>query len=157
MLLKTIRDMLVGTIIAGGVTAALAVGTPPTPATGPGLVDGTWLNGLAGGQNATFVSGLTATGTTQATALQLSAGIQLIEIDTVAASTGVALPACVAGTELSIYNNGASTLTVYPQIANNALTAAQDTINNATSFSGGIATHVIVWFACAKNGVWAAK
>ncbi len=121
------------------------------------MPDGTWLNGLAGGQNATFQSGIAAAGTTQATATQLAAGIQLFEIDTAAASSGVALPACVGGTELSIYNNGASTLTVYPLIINNPITAAQDTINSGTSFSGGIAQHVIVWFACAKNGVWGAK
>lgn len=133
---------------------ALAVtGTPPVA--GPALQDGNWLNGLASGQNMTYIYGLTATGSAQASALQLTPGYAMYEVDTTASSTGVALPACVAGTELSIYNNGANTLTVYPSIANNGLTAAQDTINNTTSVT--LATHVIEWFSCAKNGVWAAK
>jgi hypothetical protein len=56
-----------------------------------------------------------------------------------------------------LYNNGANTLAVYPAIANNPVTAAQDTINNGTSLSGGLATHTPEVFSCAKNGVWAAK
>ena len=125
------------------------------PGTGPQEIDGNWLNGLAAGLNATYQSGLTALGTTQATALQLAGGYTLMEIDTVAASTGVALPAAFAGTEISIYNNGLQTLTVYPQIANNPITLAQDTINNGASTT--TATHTGLFFFCAKNGVWAAK
>lgn len=155
-MLKTIRDIAIGAFIAAGITAALAVtGTPPT--NGFMLVDGAWLNALASGQNMSFQSGLTAAGTNQATALQLNPGIYMFEIDTVASGTGVALPACIAGTELSIYNNGANTLAVFPSIANNPITSAQDTINSGTSFSGGIASHAISWFACAKNGVWGAR
>jgi hypothetical protein len=135
---------------------ALAVtGQPPIPSNGPGLVDGTWLNGLAGGLNNAYQYGFTAAGTNQSTALQLPSGFNLMELDTVAASTGVALPPCLQGTSLSIYNNGASTVTVYPSIANNPITAGQDTINNATSVT--IATHVVNYFACAKNGVWSSK
>ena len=140
-------------------TAAFAgVGNPPTPSNGPGLVDGTWLNGLAGGQNQSYQSGLAAAGTTQAGATQLPAGIALLEVDTVGASSGVALPPCFAGTEISVYNSTATTLTYYPSVANNPLTAAQDTINGGsskavTSASGGTVTV----FSCAKNGAWAAK
>jgi hypothetical protein len=54
-----------------------------------------------------------------------------------------------------LYNNGASTLTVYPSIVNNSITSAQDTINNTTSVT--VATHVSELFGCAKNGVWSAK
>lgn len=132
----------------------MATGTPP--GTGPQLVDGTWLNGIAGGTNSSYQSGLTATGSSsQATALQLTSGYTIVEVDTVGANTGVALPAAFAGTEISVYNNGASTLTIYPQIANNPITAAQDTINNSTSTTA--TTHTGLYFFCAKNGVWCAK
>ncbi len=133
----------------------MTVGIPPLP--GFGLVDGNWLFGVANGQNANYQSGIVAAGTTQATATQLAAGVTLLEIDTCPASAGVALPPAIQGTELSIYNNGAQTLTVYPSIANNQVLspAAQDTINNGASVT--IATHVVNYFTCAKNGIWSSK
>ena len=137
----------------GFLAHSATVGIAPTPGIQP--VDGTWLIGLSGGLNNTFQSGITAAGTTQATATPLTSGIFLNEIDTAAASTGVNLPPCFAGTELSIYNNGAQTVTVYPAVANNPITVAQDTINNGTTTT--IATHVLNAFSCAKNGVWATK
>lgn len=153
-MLKTIANMLVGALVAASITAALAVvGTPPIG--GPALVDGAWLNGIVGGQNYSYQSGITAAGTTQATATALPSGIYLVELDTVAASTGAALPSCLQGTQIFLYNNGAQTLTVYPAVANNPVTAAQDTINNTTSVT--VASHVSEYFFCAKNGVWAAK
>jgi hypothetical protein len=144
-------------VFAAGSIAWAAVGIPPIPSNGPGMVDGTWLNGVVGGLNYSYQSGFTAAGTTQATSLQLPSGIYLMEVDTAAASTGVALPPCIQGTHFFIYNNGAQTLTIYPSIVNNPITAAQDTINNGTSLSGGLATHTPETFFCAKNGVWAAK
>ena len=131
----------------------MTIGTPP--GTGPQLIDGLWANGVANGQNASYQSGITATGSTQTGAFQLLAGVTLVEVDTTASGTGVALPAAVQGTEISIYNNGANTLTVYPSIANNGLTGAQDTINNTTSATA--ATHTSLYLFCAKNGVWASK
>lgn len=155
-MLKTICNMLAGALVAAAVGSAFAVvGTPPIP--GPGLVDGQWLTGLAGGLNNLYQAGITATGTTQATGAQLPSGILLVQVDTAAASTGVNLPPCIPGTELNLYNNGASTLAVYPAVANNPITAAQDTINNAAALSGGVATHVAQLFFCAKAGVWASK
>lgn len=148
---------VIAAVLAATYVAFAAVGTPPVPGNGFGMVDGTWLNGLAGGLNNSFQSGLTAVGTTQATALQLPSGILLLEVDTAAASTGVALPPCLPGTEVSLYNNGANTISVFPTIPNNPITAAQDTINNGTSLSGGVATHVLQIFSCAKAGVWASK
>lgn len=136
-----------------GFFAHAVVGTPPEP--GPRLVDGTWLNALASGQNWDFQSGLTAVGNSQATALQLVAGNYQYEVDTAAASTGVALPACSAGTSLIIYNNGANTITVYPSITNNPATGAQDTILNTTSTTQ--ATHTQKMYSCAKTGVWGAQ
>lgn len=154
-MLKTIANMLAGAFIAAAVSAALAVGFPPQP--GFQTPDGTWLLGLAGGLNNTYQSGITAAGTTQATATQLPSGIAMLEVDTAAASTGIALPPCLPGTEFGVYNNGANTVSVYPAVANNPVTAAQDTINSATSLSGGVATHVLQYFSCAKAGVWASK
>lgn len=156
-MLKQIANMLAGAIIFAGISAAVAIGTPPLPGIGFSLQDGQWLFGLAGGQNYSYQYGVTAAGTTQATATQLPAGFRLLEVDTAAASTGVALPPCLQGTAVSLYNNGASTLAVYPAIANNPVTAAQDTINNGTSLSGNLASHAAELFFCAKNGVWGAK
>lgn len=153
---KTALNMLFGALIATMVSAAFAaIGTPPQ--SGFQLVDGDWLNALAGGHNRVYQTGFTAVGTTQATALQLPTRTALMEVDTAAASTGVALPPALKGVEIALYNNGAQTLTVYPSIANNPVTAAQDTINNGTSLSGGMATHTAAIFFCAKDGVWAAK
>lgn len=158
--MKKLIGLFVGLFVATTVAAFAASGTPPTPATGFGTVDGTWLNGLAGGQNESYVSGIKAAGTTQATCTSLPAGIALIEIDTVGASSGVCLPTCLQGTELSTFNSINQTLTFYPAIANNqALSpAAQDTINGGTSFSStGASGGVVNFFMCAKNGVWGAK
>jgi len=121
------------------------------------LVDGRWLLGLAGGENFSYALGVTATGTTQATAAPLPANAFLVDVDASTASTGlgVALPFAVPGTALLVYNNTANTITVYPNVKNNPATAAQDTINNGTSVT--IATHVAEIFFCAKAGVWAAK
>lgn len=153
------RKMLVGAFIGAIVAAAIGnafavIGTPP--GTGPQLVDGTWLQALAASQNETYQYGFTAAGSSsQATALQLPTGIALMQIDTVASNTGVALPQAVAGTEFSIYNNGLQTLTVYPSITNNLLTGAQDKINNTTSIT--ISAQGSGYFGCAKNGVWFEK
>lgn len=153
-MLKTICNMLMGALVAAAVGAASAytVGTPPVPATGPGLVDGTWLNGLANGYNYSFQSGITALGTTQATATALPAGIYMVEVDTAGSGTGVNLPPCLAGTQLIIYNNGLNTINIFPAVANNPITAAQDTINNLTSVT--LASHTQTAAACAKNGIW---
>lgn len=154
-MLKQIANMIAGAIIFAGISAAVAIGTPPLPGIGPALQDGQWLLGLAGGQNYSYQSGISAAGTTQATSTQLQAGIAVIEIDTVGSSAGVALPACIAGTVIDIYNNGANTLTIYPSITNNPITAAQDTINNTTTLS--LTSHTATSPACAKNGVWGAS
>src|SRR5258707_10331172 len=94
--LSTILNMAIGAFVAAAIGAALAVvGTPP--GTGPQLVDGAWLNGLAGGSNYTFQSGIAAAGTTQATATQLPAGIYFVEVDTVPSGAGVNFPAFFPG------------------------------------------------------------
>lgn len=157
-LIRSIRaaGFALGLVLAGAAMHASAI-TGQVPGTGFAMIDGTWLNGLAGGLNNSYQAAITAAGTTQATATQLQAGIRLLEVDTTAASTGVNLPQALPGTIVSLYNNGASTLTVYPTVSNNPITAAQDTINSGTSFSGGVATHVALACFVAKAGVWACK
>lgn len=153
---KTILNMLAGALVAAAVGAAFAVtGNPPV--NGFQTPDGTWLLGLSGGTNYTYQSGITAAGTNQATGAQLPAGIFLLEVDTTASGTGVNLPPCIPGTQAVLYNNGANPLAVFPAVANNPITAAQDTINSGTFLSGNLASHVSIAFACAKAGVWNAS
>lgn len=142
--------MLVGSLIASAVT-----GTAPMVGGGYALVDQNWLNGLANGVNSSFQSGITAAGTTQATCTALPSSVTLLEIDTTPASSGVCLPSAQPGVDISIYNNGANTLTVFPAVANNLATSAQDTINNGTSVV--VSSHAAEFFFSAKVGVWAAK
>lgn len=157
-MLKTALNMLIGAMITAAVATAFAVtGVPPTPGQGPLLPDGNWLLGVANGVNFSYQSGITAAGTTQATATQLPAATNMVEVDTTASSTGVALPPALPGTNIQLYNNGANTLSVYPTVPNNPVTSAQDTINNGTSFSGGVATHVLIDCFAAKAGIWACK
>lgn len=153
-MLKTIVNFLAGALVAAAVSAAFAI-TGQAPVNGFAVPDGTWLLGLAGGQNYSYQSGISAAGTTQATATQLPSGIYLLEVDTAAASSGVTVPTCIPGTQLVLHNNGANTMTIYPAVANNPATAAQDTINNATSIT--LATHTPIAFACAKAGIWNAS
>lgn len=153
-MLKTISGFVIGAIVAAAMGTAFAIiGQPPVQ--GYSTPDGSWLLGITYGHNRAFQNAFTAAGTTQATALQLPARTQLLEIDTVAASTGVALAPALQGVVTAVYNNGANTLTVYPAILNNPVTAAQDTINNTTSFS--LASHVSMLCFSAKNGVWACQ
>jgi hypothetical protein len=151
---KTIRDMFVGALIPTLITAALAL-TGTAPGTGPQLIDGIWAQGVANGLNASFLNGVTCTGSTQATAFQLPSAATLIELDTVAASTGCNLPTALPGVEISIYNNGANTATIYPTVPNNPVTGVQDTLNNATTTT--VASHTSIYVFCAKAGIWSVK
>jgi hypothetical protein len=151
-MLKRISAALFGVVLLS--TPALAV-TGFLPQDGFGTVDGTYVKGIAKGLNFFFQSGIAAAGTTQATATQIPANRYLIEVDTVASGSGVALPPCLSGTSLSVYNNSANALLVYPAVANNPKTGAQDTINNTTSVS--VAAHTPEILSCALNGVWSAK
>lgn len=125
-----------------------------SPPDGFALPDGVWLKGVTQGHNSVAQNGLTAAGTTQATATAIPPRTRMVEFDTVAASTGAYLPPALVGVEILIYNNGAQTLTLYPAIANGA-SGVQDTINNTTSFT--VASHVSAILFCVKAGVWAAK
>ncbi len=135
----------------------MTVGTQP--GNGPQLIDGTWVNGLAGGQNQTYQSGLTANNAaSQSTATSIPAGIAIVEVDTSVANGSLVLPFANAGTEFALNNNTANSLDVYAQPGTNAATSSLDTINslsNTTAFSAG--ANAITVFMCAKNGKWFTK
>lgn len=108
-------------------------------------------SGIAGGAADKIVgsvaSGLTATGTNQATGLALSADIN--EVTTVAASTGVVLPSgCNVGDSIFVYSIGAQTLTVYPPVG--------ETINAIAAGSGfSQATATTAMYKKVNNTRWA--
>ena len=159
---KSIAKTLALALLCASVmpVSAATYGTPPTPSTGPGLVDGTWLNALAGGANLQVINGITAAGTNQATATVLPNGYWLYEVDTSGSggATGVALVPCLTGDILVLNNNTAYTIDVYPAIINNPVTAAQDVIDvGSQATSTTITTYASKLFACAKNGVWTVK
>jgi hypothetical protein len=159
-MLKTITNFIAGALVASAVATAFAV-TGNVPQLGFQAVDGTWLLGLAGGQNWAYQSGITAhAGGTQAACLSLTPGIYLYEVDTVAsANDSVCLPFAQQGVNFSI-RNGATTnaLAIYGQTNNNLLTAAADTINGtagSTEYpSGGLTAGSSVECFAAKNGIW---
>lgn len=160
---KEVSAVLAAILLSAGLAFAVT-GQPPLTGSGNTLPDSNWLNGLAGGQNFTYQSGLAAVGTNQATALQLGSGIYLFEVDTAGSggATGVALPSCVAGTVLNILNNTAYTFDVYPSIANNSAlaTPAQDVIvvaGSAGTTSTSQTTYTGKTYSCAKTGTWLAK
>jgi len=138
------------------VGAAFAVtGNPPV--NGFQTPDGTWLLGLAGGQNYTYQSGIVAhAGGTQAACLVLQTGIAFISVDTVASSgDSVCLPFAVAGSNIQVANNSGTTLNIYGQAANNLLTSAADTINGvAGSTAIAPTTQQAIECFAAKNGAW---
>jgi hypothetical protein len=124
------------------------------------LQDGQWLQGLANGNNFSFQSGITAAGTNQTTATVLNPNFFMMEVDTSGSggATGVALPSCVAPDFMVLNNNTAYTIVVYPAVANNPITLAQDVIDvGSQATSTTITTYASKIFACAKNGVWTVK
>lgn len=156
-MIKTLLNMVLGAVIFSVASAFAVVGTPPIPANGFGAVDGTWLNGLAGGQNELFQNGITAhAGGTQAACLVLTPGSQLYEVDTVANSgDSICLPFAVGGMDIQISNSGAQPMSVYGQSANNPLTSAADTINGTAGSSAYSVTNATnVQCFVAKNGAW---
>jgi len=70
--------------------------------------------GAAGAIQGTVASNLTATGSTQGTALLLPADVNYFT--TVAASTGAILPSMTKGDSVILYNKGANALSVYPPV-----------------------------------------
>jgi hypothetical protein len=90
-------------------------------------------------------SGATAAGSTQATALAITR--PLIELTTVAASTGVILPTPTLGTRILVRNSGANSLNVYPN------TGAQ--INSlGTNVAFSLGTSVLIEFISFSATQW---
>lgn len=88
------------------------------------IMKGGWSAGNAKAVNGATATALTATGTTLATALALTADTNVF--GTVASGTGCSLASCEIGDSQEIYNGGANSLTVYPDTSSvqiNALTA----------------------------------
>lgn len=103
-----------------------------------------------GGQfYASASDGLTATGTTQATSLQLINSIN--RVTTTAANSGVRLPVSVPGASITVINAAAvNSLTVYG--------FGTDTINASATATGvqvpGRATGTVANFFCTVAGAW---
>lgn len=118
------------------------------------LIDGDFVNGITQGHNMVSQSGVVAAGSSShANSTQLADRIAFFEIDTVTANSGVSLPPALAGVSIFVGNNTATNVIVYPSIANNPATNAQDTFNAAaTSFTVNGNTGTV--FTCAKSGVW---
>ena len=90
-------------------------------------------------------TGLTATGSTAADALQLSAVYN--EVLNVSASTGVKLPPTEVGAMVLVYNRSGTTLTVYPF-------STASTINNSAA-SLSVTTTQRVLFIATSATTWA--
>jgi hypothetical protein len=103
----------------------------------------------AGSTQGTGATALSATGTTQATALPLPADV--CKFTTVGAGSGCILPASNAGDAGSIFNGGASALLIYPPVGG--------TINNLgvnAGYSLATATPSVDWY-CIVPGVFMAS
>lgn len=101
--------------------------------------------------SSTVAGGLVAAGTTNADALQLDATADINTLVTVAASTGVKLPAPTGnGDAVVVFNRGANAVLVYPQAGGqiNALTA---TTGGFSVAAGGRAV-----FVCHNGTDWLA-
>lgn len=104
----------------------------------------------ASGLHAQAISGfaataLTATGSTQLTALVLSADVN--EVTTAAASTGVMLPAASPGDEVVVANYGAQTLSVYGQLG-------ESISNGSANAAFSVAANKSCYFVKASNTRW---
>lgn len=109
-----------------------------------GLATGYAGNGL---QTIQFADSISAAGTTQATATALTAALN--NVTTVASGTGVNLPASSAGLQITVQNNGANPLTVYPA------QGASDTINGQAAATGvQILPGTVATFNCTTAGAW---
>lgn len=123
-----------------------------------GTIDGTVIGGITpaagtftalgatGLVNESAGTGLTASGTNQGTALALTKNIN--NVTTVASSTGVALPAPVAGMKVVVINAGANTLAIYGH--------GSDTIDGTAGATGTTLSvaHRIATFYAVSSSAW---
>lgn len=155
-MLKTVLNMLVGALITAAISCAFAaVGNPPL--LGFQAVDGTWLLGLASGQNQVYSSGITAhAGGTQAACYSLTPQAAQYEVDTVASGgDSICLPFAIPGTDLNVRNAGAQSMNVFGQAGNNLLTSTTDTINGtAGSTAYALTSQNNMECFAAKAGAW---
>ncbi len=93
-----------------------------------------------------LLTGLTATGTNQATAFPLWPGNVQHEFTTVASGTGAILPTAIPA-EISIHNAGANTLSVYPPVGGSI-------DGGSTNAAVTIATGITSTFLVAEPGTW---
>lgn len=94
-----------------------------------------------------FSDGVSAAGTTQGTATQLTAALNTVS--TVASGTGVNLPASAPGLAVTVQNTGANPLLVYPA------QGATDTINGQAATVGvSLFPGVSAVFNCTAAGAW---
>lgn len=96
----------------------------------------------------TVLSGLTALGSSQATAFQLLNNGDH-EFTTVASSTGAILPPAKLPSGVNVFNAGASTLTVYPPVGG---TLTGGSVNASASLAAGVgasyfASDLLTWYA----------
>jgi hypothetical protein len=90
---------------------------------------------------------ISAAGTTQATATQLTAMVNTVS--TVASGSGVALPPSKAGRQITVINTGANALLVYPA------QGASDTINGVAATNGvSLFPGAVTTFNCTLAGAW---
>lgn len=85
------------------------------------IMQGGFSAGSAKSINGAIATGLTAAGTTLATALDLTADTNVIS--TCASGAGVQLPATEIGDSVEVYNGGANSCTVYPDASANQINA----------------------------------
>jgi trimeric autotransporter adhesin len=101
----------------------------------------------------TVLSGLTALGSTQATAFPLLNNCDHF-FSTVAASTGAVLPTAKLPTSLTVFNDGASTLTIYPPVGGTinggSINASESVV--ATSGIELFAADLLTWYTAASGG-----
>lgn len=83
------------------------------------IMQGGFSAGSAKSINGSIATGLTAAGTTLATALDLTADTNAIS--TCASGAGVQLPATEIGDSVEVYNGGANACTVYPDATNSQI------------------------------------
>ena len=139
--------------------AAEALLAPLAGATFTGLISAPTINatGSIGGgfQYAALANNLTATGTTQGTALALTAGNDVLT--SVPSGSGVILPlqdgashSLVIGTGVTIFNRGAAAVNVYPPVGDQIETLAVNI--PAILPAGSTATYVL-----ASSTLWLVK
>ena len=135
----------------------MTIGNRPAPGLGYALIDTLWARGVSDGNNYSFQSGIVAKASgTQSNGTQLSAGVSMWEVDTVATNgDSVVLPFAAAGAGKSIFNNGAATLNIYANPNTNPATGSTDVINKTTNTTAyTLTTGQSAEFSCAKNGTW---